>query len=77
MMIKRFINWFFAPSTKPDFEDHFLVDDLYNRLSELEQKVKVLEEENVETTNELYRMENSLDVRIDILAEHCRINTDV
>jgi hypothetical protein len=26
-----------------------------------------LEEENVELTNELYRMENSLDSRIDIL----------
>ena len=77
MMIKRFIDWFFAPSIKPEFDDYFLIDDLYNRVSELEQKVKALEEENVGTTNELYRMENSLDARIDILAEHCRINTDV
>ena len=77
MIIKRFIDWFFAPSTQPDFDDYFLIDDVYNRLSELEQKVKALEEENVGTTNELYRMENSLDARIDILAEHCRINTDV
>lgn len=76
-MIKRFIDWFFAPSVKPEFEDYFFIDDLYNRVSELEQKVKVLEEENVGTTNELYRMENSLDARIDILAEHCRISTDV
>ena len=37
----------------------------------------VLEEENVSTTNELYRLENSLDARIDILAEHCRISEDV
>jgi hypothetical protein len=77
MMIKRFITWFFTPSVKPEIEDYLLIDDVYNRLSELEQKVKVLEEENVGTTNELYRMENSLDARIDILAEHCRINTDV
>ena len=77
MIIKRFIDWFFAPSTKPDFEDYLLIDDLYNRVSELEAKVKVLEEENIETTNELYRMENSLDARIDILAERCRINYDV
>lgn len=77
MMIKRFIDWFFAPSTKPDFDDHLLIDDVYDRLYELEQRVKVLEEENVGTTNELYRMENSLDARIDILAEHCRINYDV
>ena len=53
------------------------VDDVYERLVELENKVIKLEEENVELTNELYRMENSLDARIDILAERCRINYDV
>ena len=60
------------------------MDEIYNRLAELEEKynallmdVKRLEEENIETTNELYRLENSLDARIDILAEHCRINYDV
>jgi hypothetical protein len=53
------------------------MDDVYNRLIELESKVMKLEEENVELTNELYRLENSLDARIDILAEHCRINYDV
>ena len=74
MMIKRFINWFFAPSIKPDLQDY---DDIYQRFVDLEQRVKMLEEENVETTNELYRMENSLDARIDILAERCRINYDV
>ena len=53
------------------------MDDVYERLSALEDKVRKLEEENVELINELYRMENSLDARIDILAEHCRINYDV
>ena len=53
------------------------MDDIYDRLVELEDKVRKLEEENVELTNELYRMENSLDARIDILAEHCRIDYDV
>jgi peptidoglycan hydrolase CwlO-like protein len=67
------------------------MDDVYNRISDLEIKVKELEEkylgsledikrleeENIETTNTLYRLENSLDARIDILAEHCRINYDV
>jgi len=77
MIIKRFIDWFFAPSTKPEFEDYLLIDDLYNRVSELEQKVKVLEEENISTTNELYQIENSLDARIDIIAEHFKINTNV
>ena len=67
-------NWF---QKKWGLEDPVLVDELYERLVDLEQRVKVLEEENVELTNELYRMENSLDARIDILAEHCRINYDV
>jgi beta-glucosidase/6-phospho-beta-glucosidase/beta-galactosidase len=53
------------------------IDEIYQRLSELEQRVKVLEEENVGTTNELYRLENSLDARIDILADKCRIEFDV
>ena len=47
------------------------------RLTFLEEKVKILEQENIETTNELYRLENSLDARIDILAERCRIDFDV
>ena len=57
--------------------DEVSMDDVYKRLYELEAKVERLEEENVELTNELYRMENSLDARIDILAERCRINYDV
>ena len=40
---------------------------MYCKLIELEDRLRVLEEENIETTNELYRMENSLDARIDIL----------
>jgi len=39
-----------------------ILEDLYVR-------IKVLEDENVSLTNELYRLENSLDARIDILAE--------
>lgn len=53
------------------------VEVLSKKIEDLEARVKVLEEENVELTNELYRMENSLDARIDILAENCRINYDV
>lgn len=67
-------NWF---QKKWGFEDPVLIDEVYERLAELEARVKMLEEENTETSNELYRIENSLDARIDILAEHCRINTDV
>ena len=67
-------NWF---QKKWGFEDPVLIDELYQRLVDLEQRVKVLEEENVETTNELYRVENSLDARIDILAERFWTEQDV
>lgn len=91
MMIKRFINWFFSDNDvikKPykiicyDKQDNEyslieLLQQLTQHVIKLEERIKILEEENINTTNELYRMENSLDARIDILAEHCRINTDV
>lgn len=64
------MNWF----RKWSFEEQVPIDDVYKRLVDLEQKyegllhdVVRLEEENAELTNELYRMENSLDSRIDIL----------
>ena len=62
-MIRKFIKWFISPSQKPIVEEV----DIYTKLLELENRIIVLEEENVELTNELYRMENSLDARIDIL----------
>lgn len=64
------MNWF----RKWSFNDEVPMDDVYKRLYDLEKKyegllhdVVRLEEENVALTNELYRMENSLDSRIDIL----------
>jgi hypothetical protein len=74
MMIDKFFKWLVSPTQKPIVEDHI---DLYTKLMELEDRIELLERENVETTNELYRMENSLDARIDILAERCRIDFDV
>lgn len=47
-----------------------ILEDLYVR-------IRVLEEENINTTNELYRLENSLDARIDILADKCGCINDV
>ena len=77
----NFIKWFFSPSTKEIVCDD---SEIYDRLVELEEKynallleVKRLEEENIETTNELYRVENSLDARIDILAERFWTEQDV
>ena len=43
---------------------------LMRRLEQLEDRVQVLEEENIEMSNALYECWNSLDARIDILAPH-------
>ncbi len=79
-MILKLFKWFVSPSKKPIIEDI----DVYSKLMELEEKyssllldLKRLEEENIETTNELYRVENSLDARIDILAERFWTEEDV
>ena len=72
-MIKKFIEWYFSPTEKQIVE----TNNVYDKLIELEDRVNVLEEENTGLTNALYEMENSLDARIDILAERCRINYDV
>ena len=66
--------WFFK---KWGIMESIPMDDVYDRLIQLEDRVKVLEEENIGLTNALYEMENSLDARIDILAEHCRTEWDV
>ena len=46
-------------------------DKLTEVVNILEERIAVLEQENISTTNELYRLENSLDARIDILVEKC------
>lgn len=63
------------------------IDNVYKRLSQLEEKyqgaledIKRLEEENIETSNCLYELMNSIeavDARIDIVAERCGIKNDV
>ena len=40
---------------------------LLNRLNILEERIRRLESENIETTNALYEIENRLEARIDIL----------
>ena len=47
---------------------------LSEKVKQLEDRVRVLEEENVGQSNALYECWNSLDARIDILAEN---KTDV
>ena len=53
------------------------INDIQDKLDELEQRIKLLEDENVEQTNALYEAWNSLDARIDILIEKIRGVTDV
>ena len=47
---------------------------LISEIQNLEQRVLKLEDENTSLTNELYRLENSLDSRIDILFEKLGVN---
>jgi len=66
-MIRNFIKWFVTPSQKPIIEDV----DLYAKIVELENRISNLEEENIETSNCLYELGNSIDAvdtRIDILS---------
>lgn len=73
-MIKKIISWIFRPTEKPIMCEDI---DVYSKLIELEEKyqallqdLKRLEEENIETTNALYELGNSInavDARIDIL----------
>ena len=77
-------NWF---QKKWGFSNEVPTETLLKRIEELEEKyaallkdVVRLEEENIESTNLLYELSNSIeavDRRIDILAEHCGIKEDV
>jgi septal ring factor EnvC (AmiA/AmiB activator) len=65
-MIRKFIKWFITPSQKHNSEDA----DLYAKIVEMEKRISKLEEENIETSNCLYELQNSIeavDARIDIL----------
>ena len=65
-MIKNFIEWFFSINEKPIVEDI----DLYAKIVELEERIAKLEDENIESTNLIYELSNTIeavDARIDIL----------
>lgn len=78
--IKKLVKSFFRTSKQSKY--YFLYPDRYvgeryslmGKISVLEARIEKLEEENVELTNELYRLENSLDARIDILANEFKSN---
>ena len=70
-MTKNNPYWFFQ---KWGIEETSPLEVLEQKIQELEDKVRVLEEEMVGQSNALYECWNSLDARIDILAEN---KTDV
>jgi len=45
-----------------------------DRLTYLENRVKILEDENIETTNALYELENRLQSQIDALINYTMMN---
>ena len=64
-MIRKFIHWFFSSYEEP------VTNDVYSKLIELQERIEALEAENIETSNCLYELDNSIqavDARIDILA---------
>jgi hypothetical protein len=50
---------------------------LEKRLTFIEDKVRILEDENVETTNMLYEIENRLQSRIDALTNYLAVSNKV
>ena len=84
--MKNVYDYLIARYGQKDYQPnlYMMLEELQEKVKVLEQKyegalldIKRLEEENIETTNCLYHLENSLDARIDILAEYCRISEDV
>ena len=63
--------WFFR---KWGIDEPTPLEVLSQKVQQLEDRIRLLEEANVEQTNSLYECWNSLDARIDILAEY---KTDV
>ena len=66
--------WFFQ---KWSIQEPSPIEILEQKIQELEDKVRVLEECNVEQSNALYECWNSLDARIDIIAQNMRTEWDV
>ena len=57
--IAKLFRWMFSPSVKPIYETEV---DFYTEISELRKRIEILEYENIETTNTLYEIINSIDM---------------
>jgi hypothetical protein len=62
----NFLRWLFSPTDKEICSE----TNIYSILLDLQERIEVLEAENIETSNTLYELMNSIDAvdaRIDIL----------
>lgn len=50
---------------------------LFEKIQFLEDKIKILERENIETTNSLYEIENRLQAQIDSIVNYSMLNRQV
>ena len=73
-MTKQNPYWFFE---KWGINQQVPIESLSDKIDQLEERIKLLEDANVEQTNALYEAWNSLDARIDILIEKIRSIGDV
>ena len=73
-MTKQNPYWFFE---KWGINQQVPIESLSDKIDQLEERIKLLEDANVEQTNALYEAWNSLDGRIDILIEKIRSIGDV
>ena len=72
----NFIRWFLSPTKK----EIVCEPDVSSKIVELEDRIAKLEEENIETTNLLYELGNSIDAvdtRIDIVTAENWIKRNV
>ena len=53
------------------------IEELQRRVSFLEDKVKILDDENIGTTNALYELENRMQAQIDALVNYTMLNRQV
>jgi hypothetical protein len=58
--VNKIIHWMFSPSIKPICETEV---DIYTEICELKKRIEILEYENIETTNILYEIINSIDMK--------------
>ena len=63
--MKQYPYWFFQ---KWGIQEPSPIEVLEKKIQELEDRVRLLEEENIGQSNALYECWNSLDARIDILS---------